>query len=89
VSRQKWALWLTQEMETELDRFEREKLPLMGGPAQSVENDGPASNQSSIGMVITKLRDALRIEKLTTLRNDLVDRSYGDRRIVQGKKVRL
>jgi len=52
-------------------------------------NDGPASNQSSIGMVITKLRDALRIEKLTTLRNDLVDRSYGDRRIVQGKKVRL
>jgi len=73
--RQKWALWLTHEMENELDQFER-KITLMGGEAQVFEADGaPASNESSIKTLIAFLREVLRTEELTALRNELVIRS--------------
>jgi hypothetical protein len=85
--RQKWALWLTQEMENELDQFER-KLTLMGGEARSYGVSGPASNESSIKTMIAILRKVLRVEELTTLRNELVIHSYGPRRQVQGKTVK-
>ena len=85
--RQKWALWLTQEMENELDQFER-NFTLMGGEARSYGVSGPASNESSIKTMIAILRKVLRVEELTTLRNELVIHSYGTRRQVQGKTVK-
>jgi hypothetical protein len=73
--RQKWAIWLTQEMETELDRFEQE-ITKIGGDAQVFEFTGiPLSNERSIKRVIADFREVLGTEKLTALRNDLVVRS--------------
>jgi hypothetical protein len=73
--RQKWALWLTQEMESRLDEFEL-RIALMGGPAQVFDSNGaPVSNERSIKSVIVSLRDTLRTEELTALRNELVMRS--------------
>ena len=85
--RQKWALWLTQEMENELDQFER-NFTLMGGEARSYGVSVSASNESSIKTMIAILRKVLRVEELTTLRNELVIHSYGPRRQVQGKTVK-
>jgi len=74
--RQKWALWLTHEMENELDRFERKITQIVGGPAQDVDANGaPMSNERSIARNIADLRRVLRIEELTALRNELVIRS--------------
>jgi len=73
--RQKWALWLTHEMENELDQFEH-KITMIGGVAQVFEATGaPASNESSVKKVIAYLREVLRTEELTALRNELVIRS--------------
>jgi len=47
-----------------------------------------ASNESSIKTMIAILRKVLRVEELTTLRNELVIHSYGPRRQVQGKTVK-
>jgi len=73
--RQKWALWLTREIENKLDEFER-KIPLMGGAARVFEDNGaPASNEHSITKNIADLREVLHTEELTALRNELVIRS--------------
>ena len=80
--RQKWALWLTQEMENELDHFER-RIVLIGGVAQVFGADGaPASNESSIRTIVSYLRKVLRTEELTALRDELVIRSSGKTRRV-------
>jgi hypothetical protein len=61
--RQKWALWLTQEIETELDLFER-AITQIGGAAQVLDANGsPVSNESSIKTVIAYLRGVLRTEE--------------------------
>jgi hypothetical protein len=71
--RQKWALWLTQEIENELDQFER-KIEQIGGAAPVYDANG-APNEGSIETVIAYLREVLRTEELTALRNELVIRS--------------
>jgi len=74
--RQKWALWLTDEIEDRLDQFERRIAQIIGGAAQDVNADGVAvSNERSISINIADLREILHTEKLTALRNDLVMRS--------------
>jgi len=72
--RRKWALWLTREIENELDRFERD-IAQIGGAAQVLDANGaPVSNEGSIKTVIAYLREVLRTEELTALRNELVIR---------------
>jgi hypothetical protein len=73
--RQKWALWLTHEIENELDQFES-KITQIGGAAQVFDAHGaPVSNEGSIKTVIAYLREVLRTEELTALRYELVIRS--------------
>jgi hypothetical protein len=80
--RQKWALWLTQEMEAKLDKFEAE-ITRIGGDAQVFDLAGvPLSNDRSIKRVIADFREVLGTEKLTTLRNDLVVRSSKNQQMV-------
>lgn len=62
--RQKWALWLTPEIESKLDRFEH-KMTQIGGEAQVY---GPGDFSS----VIADLRFVLGIQELTVLRGELV-----------------
>jgi hypothetical protein len=77
IIREKWALWLTHEIENKLDEVER-RIRLVGGPAQVFKADGtPASNAGALAGiikdVITFLREeVLRMEELTALRNELV-----------------
>jgi hypothetical protein len=76
--RQKWALWLTQEIENKLDKFELAITQVIGGPAQYVDARGaPESNEPSIKGNIAFLREVLHTEELTALRNQLVVRSSG------------
>jgi hypothetical protein len=73
--RQKWALWLTDEIEVKLDRFERD-IAKIGADAQVLDANGtPVSNELSIKRVIADLREVLATEELTALRNELVLRS--------------
>src|SRR5260370_10382818 len=73
--RQKWALWLTHEIETKLDRFEHD-IAKIGADAQVLDvNGAPVSNELSVKRVIADLREVLATEKLTALRNELVLRS--------------
>jgi hypothetical protein len=81
--RQKWALWLTREIENELDQFERKISQIIGGAAQDLDANGaPVSNESIITKQIGSLREVLRTEELTALRNQLVVRSSKKRRHV-------
>jgi hypothetical protein len=73
--REKWALWLTNEMENKLDKFELKITQIIGGPAQDVDANGPVSNERSITRNIADLREVLRTVELTALRNELVNRS--------------
>jgi hypothetical protein len=74
--RQKWALWLTHEIESKLDQFELKITQIIGGTAQDVDANGaPVSNERSIAGNIADLREVLRTEELTALRNELVIRS--------------
>jgi hypothetical protein len=74
--RQKWALWLTHEIENKLDQFELKIAQIIGGSAQDVDADGaPMSNERSITRNIADLREVLHTEELTALRNELVMRS--------------
>ncbi len=75
--RQKWARWLTEEIENELDKFEFAIAQIIGGPAQDVDADGPVSNELSIKRNIAFLRKVLHTEELTALRSQLVVRSSG------------
>jgi hypothetical protein len=73
--RQKWALWLTNEIDSELEQFER-RVTQLGGEAPAFDANGDqVSNQSSIKTAIAFLRGVLRTEELTALRNELVIRS--------------
>jgi len=74
--RQKWALWLTQEIERKLDHFELRITQIIGGPARDVDADGtPVPSEQSITRNIADLREVLHTEELTALRNELVLRS--------------
>jgi hypothetical protein len=73
--RQKWALWLTQDIETELDRFE-DHIGRIGADGLFLSADGsPESSERNIKPVIAYLRNILAIEELTALRRELVVRS--------------
>ncbi len=75
--RQKWALWLTNEIDGELEQFERHVTQL-GAEAPAVDANGDrVSNESSIKTAIAFLREVLRTEELTALRNKLVIGSSG------------
>jgi hypothetical protein len=77
--RQKWALWLTQDVEDELDRFE-DGLLRLGADAQFFSADGSLEwNERNAKPIIAYLRDTLGVEKLTTLRRELVVRSSRQR----------
>jgi hypothetical protein len=78
--RQKWALWLTHEIDKKLEQFELTITQIIGGLAQDVDANGPVSNERSITRNIAYLREVLRTEELTALRNELVIRSSGKRR---------
>lgn len=80
--RQKWALWLTHEIETNLDQFEITVTQIIGGAAQDVDANGPVSNERSVTRNIAYLREVLHTEELTALRNELVIRSSGKPRNV-------
>jgi hypothetical protein len=73
--RQKWALWLSREIETKLDRFEHD-ITKIGADAQVLDANGaPVSNEVGIRTIIADLRKVLGTEELTLLRNELVLRS--------------
>jgi hypothetical protein len=73
--RQKWALWLTPEIETKLDRFEH-GITKIGVEAPGYEPGGVLGlSESTIKTVIADLREVLGTEGLTALRNELVVRS--------------
>jgi hypothetical protein len=73
--RRKWALWLTQDIEVELDRFE-DGLLRIGADAQFFGADGaPEWNEQDAKPIIAYLRHTLAVEELTALRKDLVARS--------------
>lgn len=79
VIRQKWALWLTDEIEGRLDTFEStikaiaEGVPLVDGSGD------PMSNERSVKTLIGSLRQLLATEELTALRTELVTRSMRHR----------
>jgi hypothetical protein len=76
--RQKWALWLTHEIEDKLDQFELKITQIIGGAARDVDANGvPVPNERIITRNIADLREVLRTEELTALRNELVIRSAG------------
>jgi hypothetical protein len=73
--RQKWALWLTQDIEDRLDRFE-DHIAKIGAAAQFWDANGaPESNERNIKPIVAYLRNTLAIEELTVLRKELVARS--------------
>lgn len=73
--RRKWTLWLTNEIDGELEQFER-RVTQLGGEAPAVDADGNrVSDENSIQAAIAFLRRELRTEELTALRNELVIRS--------------
>jgi hypothetical protein len=73
--RQKWALWLTNDIDNELEQFER-RVTQLGAEAPAVDANGDrVSNESSIKTAIAFLREVLRTEQLTALRNELVTSS--------------
>ena len=73
--RQKWALWLTEDVERKLDDFER-RITWVGSEAAVYDPDGTqASIENSIKSLIAELRKVLATEELTALRNELVLRS--------------
>ena len=70
--RRKWALWLTNEIDTTLERYEG-RITQIGGEAPAVDADGHrGSNETAIKDAIAFLRKVLRTEELTALRNKIV-----------------
>jgi hypothetical protein len=74
IIRQKWALWLNNEIEVKLDRFER-GYKKMGGAQVFDANGATVSKEDSIRSVIAELRETLAIEEYTILRNQFVKES--------------
>lgn len=73
--RQKWALWLTREIEAKLDLFEVAISKIAAGAQIFDDNGFPVSNERSFKTVIASLRELLATEELTALRSELVGRS--------------
>jgi hypothetical protein len=73
--RQKWALWLTDDIETVLDRFEYLVTKIASEAPVLDINGAHVSVESSVKSVIADLRKVLATEELTALRNELVVRS--------------
>ena len=73
--RRKWALWLTQDIEAELDRFE-DRLLRIGADAQFFGADGSLEwSEGNAKPIIGYLTNTLAVEELTALRRELVVRS--------------
>jgi hypothetical protein len=73
--RQKWALWLTDEIESKLDQFES-LVPRVPFEAPVLQADGTlAPTEATIKSVIADLRKVLATEELTALRSELASRS--------------
>jgi hypothetical protein len=73
--RQKWALWLTDDIDNKLDEFENliQKVPF---EAPVLQADGTAAPpEVSIRSVVADLRKVLATEELTALRSELAARS--------------
>lgn len=71
--REKWALWLTHEMENELDQFERKFATDEWWVFDA--KGALVSNENIVKEMIAGLRGALHTEELTALRGELVMRS--------------
>jgi hypothetical protein len=72
-------LWLTQDIEAELDRFENDLLRI-GAGAQFFGADGSLEwNERNAKPIIAYLRDTLGVEDLMLLRRDVVVRSSRQR----------
>ena len=76
--RQKWALWLSDEIENTLDKFER-RIPRIHAEAPVMEPSGviASSTETSVKSVIGELRKVLATEELNALRGELVARYTG------------
>ena len=73
--RQKWALWLTDEIEGKLDQFE-DRIPKIPSEAPVLDANGEhVSIETTIKSVIADLRRVLATEELTALRTELMVRS--------------
>ncbi len=81
--RQEWALWLTSEIDSELEQFEG-RVAQLGTEAPTVYANGERvpNNEGSIKRAIAFLRGILRTEELTALRNELVKRPSGGPRSI-------
>jgi hypothetical protein len=69
--RQRWALWINDELGVKLDQFERGYKKLGGAPVFDA-NGATLSKDLSIRSVIAQLRNTLSIEEYTILRNQFV-----------------
>jgi hypothetical protein len=70
--RQDWALWLTNEIDSWLEQYER-RITQLGGEAPSYDAEGDrVRNDSGVRMAIAFLRGVLHTEELTALRNELI-----------------
>jgi hypothetical protein len=73
--RQRWALWLTRDIEAKLDLFEAD-VQRMGADGMFYNAEGiPEFNEQSVERITAYLREILAIEELTALRKELVMRS--------------
>jgi len=73
--RRDWALWLTNEIDSWLEQYER-RITQLGGEAPSYDAEGDrVRNDSGVKTAIAFLRGVLHTEELTTLRNDLISSS--------------
>ncbi len=78
--RQEHALWLSEDIEAALDRFEQNiRAPGRRGYEPS---GAPASNQGNVRILIAELRKVLGTEELSALRNELTTRSSGKKPFV-------
>jgi hypothetical protein len=70
--RQKWALWLTDEIEVDLDQFEHNVTRIFTDAPVLDEKGEHGSKEFSVRSLTAHLRKILAIEELTKLRNELV-----------------
>jgi len=74
--RQKWALWLTDDIEGKLDQFEKRMLRIPEAPVLDAYG-AEVPKQKWAETVIADLRRVLLTKELTDLRSDLIARSSG------------
>jgi hypothetical protein len=74
--RQKWALWLTDDIENKLDQFEDLILRVpFEAPVSQPDGTLAPTAEATIRSVIADLRKVLATEELTALRSELAGRS--------------